>query len=73
VQVPKFGEVETSKMLFIGSGAFLISKPSNLLAELQVCSTLSDSSFFISHVLGSIADSCQIDELDRRRPVSHYD
>lgn len=35
VQVPKFGEVDTSKMLFIGSGAFLISKPSNLLAELQ--------------------------------------
>jgi len=35
VQVQKFGDIDTSKMLFIGSGAFLISKPSNLIAELQ--------------------------------------
>jgi ATP-dependent HslUV protease ATP-binding subunit HslU len=35
VFVPKFGEIDTSKILFIGSGAFLWSKPSNLIAELQ--------------------------------------
>jgi len=35
VFVQKFGDIDTSKMLFIGSGAFLWSKPSNLIAELQ--------------------------------------
>jgi len=35
VFVQKFGDIDTSKMLFIGSGAFLFSKPSNLIAELQ--------------------------------------
>jgi len=35
VHVKNFGDVDTTKMLFIASGAFLITKPSNLIAELQ--------------------------------------
>jgi len=35
VHVKNFGDIDTTKMLFIASGAFLITKPSNLIAELQ--------------------------------------
>jgi ATP-dependent HslUV protease ATP-binding subunit HslU len=35
INVPKFGDVDTSKILFICGGAFLLSAPSQLLAEIQ--------------------------------------
>src|SRR3569623_1762201 len=34
---PKYGPVKTDHILFIASGAFHVSKPSDLLLELQVC------------------------------------
>ena len=33
----KYGNVSTDHVLFIASGAFHSSKPSDMLAELQVC------------------------------------
>jgi len=35
VKTKDYGDVDTSKILFIGAGAFLHVKPSDLLAELQ--------------------------------------